>query len=459
MQLAARPRAAFEVGAELTDDIVPDLESTVSDDSFAARMARFAPFEKAPTIAVGVSGGRDSMCLALLASRWVGQRGGEIIALTVDHGLRPDSADEACQVGEWLRGYGIHHHVLRWDGPYPVSGLQAAARAARYRLLGDYCRDYGILHLLVAHHREDQAETVMIRRARDSGRDGLAAMAAVREQPHMRVLRPLLEVSRDCLTATLVAGDQKWVDDPSNDNTAMARGRLRAEGGDMSVAAALTLAQESAQARKVAEQAVAALAARALRFHPGGFVSIDRAVLAAAAPDIVERLLARTVMAVAGRAYPPRGERTRRLQKILIGAASIPGNTLGGCQVVGHQNLLVVCREPARIGPPVGLTPGVETLWDNRFAVSVTKSLGGEYRLDALTATGWAQIVSEDSQLRTTSFPYVARLGLPTVWRANRVVLVPHMGFVNAEESLKSAGLRLAWRPQQPVSPAFFGKV
>ena len=422
-------------------------------------MACFAPFEDAPTIAAAVSGGRDSLSLTLLASRWAARRGGDLVAITVDHGLRPESASEARQVGDWLTAHAIHHHVLHWPGPYPTTGVQAAARQARYRLLTDYCREHAILHLLVGHQREDQAETVWLRRERASGSDGLAAMAAISEQTHLRLLRPLLDVPRERLAATLIAVGQKWIDDPSNDDPGMARGRLRSQTGELSLTDALATAHACALERISAERAAAGLAARALRFDPAGFVTIDRSKLATEAPDIVERVLARTVMTVAGRAYPPRGVRTRRLRAAMADTSGFRSRTLGGCRLIGHENLVYVCREPARVGPPVRLIAGATVVWDNRFSVSVTKNLGKASQLDALTASGWDQIVALDPQLRSSAMPYAARLVLPAVWQAGEVVAVPHLGYVHRGGSALTIGLRLKWLPPLAVAPALFGKV
>src|SRR6185436_2130692 len=179
-------------------------------------MAPFAPFETAPTVAVAVSGGRDSLALALLARAWAAGRGGNVIALIVDHGLRAESAGEAATTLGVLRQQGIEGVILCWSGAKPSSAVQEAARAARYRLLREECRRRGVLHLLVAHHADDQAETVAMRAARQSGPDGLAGMSAAVELPEVRLLRPLLGVLRSRLTATLIARGVPWIDDPSN---------------------------------------------------------------------------------------------------------------------------------------------------------------------------------------------------------------------------------------------------
>ena len=456
----ARLKAAPDAPAGLPAvPLHPSSTTPLSDEEFAARMACFDPFEHAPTIAVAVSGGRDSMGLTLLASRWAARRGGDLVAITVDHGLRPDSASEARQVGDWLTAHAIRHHVLHWPGPYPTTGVQAAARQARYRLLTDYCREHAILHLLVGHHREDQAETVWLRRERASGSDGLAAMAAISEQTYLRLLRPLLDVPRERLAATLTEVGQTWVDDPSNHDLSMARGRLRSQADQLSLTDALATAHTCARERISAERAAAQLAARALRFDPAGFVTIDRSKLTTEAPDIVDRVLARAVMAVAGRAYPPRGERTRRLREAMVNSGDFRSRTLGGCRLIGQQNLVYVCREPARVGPPVRLIEDATAVWDDRFSVSVTKNSGDESRLDALTASGWNQIVALDPKLRSTAMPYAARLVLPAIWRGGHVMAVPHLGYAYRGEPALIGGLRLKWLPQHAVTPALFGKV
>src|SRR3546814_569603 len=154
-------------------------------------------------------------------------RDGSVIALIVDHRLRPDSAAEARTVAGWLAGRGIACRILTHEGGPPAGNLQSAARAMRYRLLAGWCAAAQVLHLALAHHREDQAETLLLRLARGSGVDGLAAMAPVVELPDLRLLRPLLDVPRGRLKATLDRLGQPFVEDPSNRNHAFSRVRLR----------------------------------------------------------------------------------------------------------------------------------------------------------------------------------------------------------------------------------------
>ena len=265
----------------------------LTDDEFSALMDRLGPFEMRPHIAVAVSGGRDSLCLVLLLHRWARRRRGQITALTVDHGLRPDSAAEARTVGCWLRAHKIGHAILTWNRrnqPPPGSGLQAAAREARYRLLCGHCRDLGILHLALAHQRDDQAETFLLRLGRGSGLDELAGMAPVTERDGMRLLRPLLPVPRDRLAATLRGWGQDWIDDPTNENTAHTHRlrRLLPSLAEIGVSAG-RLAETAAvlgQARAAMDRAVAGILAAGVEIDPAGYLWLEPSVLAGAPAEV-----------------------------------------------------------------------------------------------------------------------------------------------------------------------------
>jgi tRNA(Ile)-lysidine synthase len=302
---------------------------------FARLMAPFEPFERAPALAVAVSGGRDSLALALLAEEWAAARGGRIVGLIVDHALRPESAMEATATAALLRRHGCDAEILRWSEAKPNAGLQEAARAARYRLLREACRRRGILHLLVAHHADDQAETVAMRAARQSGPDGLAGMSAAVELPEVRLLRPLLGVCRSRVTATLLTRGVPWIDDPSNADPRFERARLRA--GHRPAAPAAD------GGRSVREQRLAAAAVEALEISPAGDVAIDRSAFVRLRRDQQARLLSRVVQAVSGGDHPPRRDRLERAagrlcDPIARGKSGIAQDfTLSACRLLLRQ--------------------------------------------------------------------------------------------------------------------------
>lgn len=434
-------------------------------------MERLGPFEGAPRLAVGVSGGADSLALTLLADRWARQRGGTLLALTVDHGLRAAAAGEAAQVGTWLRVRGIAHCILPWSGPKPDQGLQAAARAARRDILLGHCGTQGILHLLLAHHQDDQAETLVMRVAADSGPDGLAGMAAIVEMPESRVLRPLLDVPRARLAATLAALDQAWIEDPSNRDLRFSRARIRALTSSAGVVAAPAARFGRERARREFE--VAELLARSTALYPDGWALVAPGVLSAADPAIGRRALARILMCVGGDAYPPRTEGLEHLFEAMRAGRLAGGRTLAGCRLVPRrprfmdgglmQGGLMVVREIAAIGPDVPVTGPGRYAWDGRFQVRVDGKARPGTVLRALGEDGWLALAtalgSGPKPLRSLVLPPV-RASLPALCDLDGVVGVPHLSYRRQgvdPDSVKV--LSVSFRPRHALAGAGFASV
>ncbi len=187
-----------------------------------------APFLLKTPFAVAVSGGADSLALALLTKHYADSNDLQMTTLTVDHGLRSNSTDEAQWVHDLLTEKGIRHETLVWNhDSVPHTKIQERARVARYDLLGQWCLANGVGALLTAHHQDDQIETFFMRLAHRSGLKGLSSMSAVRMMPFGKLVRPLLSVPKERLIATLKAFRCEWCDDPSNTNDAFERVRLR----------------------------------------------------------------------------------------------------------------------------------------------------------------------------------------------------------------------------------------
>ena len=250
----------------------------------------FAPLLRGPEppkAALAVSGGADSTALMVLFAEWLQRAGHDIsrhTVLTVDHGLRAEASAEADAVAAQARALGYRHAVLAWREDKPATGIQSAARRARYRLMGAYMAAHAIPVLLTAHTRDDQAETVIMRLARGSGLDGLGAIVpcvdiadlgadAVREAGAITVVRPLLDVPKSRLVASLRARNRTWIEDPSNQSPAYERARLRAARASF---AALGLSDQmlALSARRL-QRARRALDAAADRFCETGAVVAD----------------------------------------------------------------------------------------------------------------------------------------------------------------------------------------
>jgi tRNA(Ile)-lysidine synthase len=264
--------------------------------------ALFAPFVRAKVFLIAVSGGPDSTALLLMAAEWAKRRGKtRIEAATVDHGLRPESANEAKAVAALCARLGLGHRILQWKGVKPTSRLQERAREARYRLLVDRAKAIGADAVMTAHHADDQAETVLFRLLRGSGVAGLRGMDSITERDGMTIARPLIALKKRDLIAFANARGAPFIDDPSNVDPRFARTRLRAllvrlgeEGLD-----AEALARLARRARDT-EEALAHLTAE-IEAQIGSEATIDGRALFATPIAIAHRILARRVAEVGQR--------------------------------------------------------------------------------------------------------------------------------------------------------------
>lgn len=333
---------------------------------FAAAMA-YALAQGAPWPgAVAVSGGADSTALMHLMAEWArGQGRGAPIVLTVDHGLRPGSGRVARSVVEQARELGLAARKLVWKGDKPEADIEAAAREARYRLMGGWCARHGVKGLYIAHTREDQAETFLLRLARGSGLDGLAAMRVVAAFPvpgnaHPAVVRPLLGMARRRLRDALEARGLGWSEDPMNADPRFARARLRAawpslEALGLTPARIASAACHLGRARDALEAATTALVEEACRFEEDRIL-LDAVRFAAAPREIGLRALAHLLARLSGAPYRPRFERLERLYDAVVASAPTAARTLQGCRIgrapkplrVFGAATLMLTREPGR---------------------------------------------------------------------------------------------------------------
>jgi tRNA(Ile)-lysidine synthase len=334
----------------------------VSDAEFAARLARLGPFEPQPALAVGVSGGADSLASAVLAQRWAAACGGRVLALLVDHGLRAAAAEEIRATVARLEGLGVAWRVLTLTDLPQGASLPARARAARHAALERACAEAGVLHLLLGHHAADQAETLCMRLLAGSLPAGLAGMAALVERPGVRLLRPLLDLPPARLRATLRASGLGWVEDPSNHDAAWQRARIRAlradaDGTGLATAALVAAAAVRGRARLAAEQAAAVALARAVTLFPLGHALWQGALPPAA--------LAALLGLIGGREMPLSAARVAAL------AAAPRPATIAGVRILPAGRLgpgLLVVREAQAVQAPVAAVAGA--VWDGRFRLA-----------------------------------------------------------------------------------------
>jgi tRNA(Ile)-lysidine synthase len=202
------------------------LHSALTQEMFDAQLDALTLPNHVP-LAVAVSGGADSITLTLLMADWCTRHHHPFTALTVDHGFRSESTHEADTVHTMLTARGIHHTILTNPNAKPESNLMEEARKLRYMLLEDYCSQHNIAHLAVAHHQDDQAETFLMRLMRGSGVDGLRCMQSQKQHGTIILLRPLLKFSALSIRKYLINNNIDWIEDPTNQNMAFGRNRVR----------------------------------------------------------------------------------------------------------------------------------------------------------------------------------------------------------------------------------------
>ncbi|MEJ8574089.1 tRNA lysidine(34) synthetase TilS [Microbaculum marinum] len=390
-----------------------------------------APLAAAAGIGLAVSGGADSLALMRLAADWRHRLHPRLpmMVFTVDHALRPEAAAEAAQVAEWARAAGLEHATLVWEGAKPRADIAAAAREARYRLLVEACAAHGLSHLVTAHHRDDQAETLLMRLARGSGVDGLAAMPEASDWRGVVHLRPFLGTAKARLGATLARFGQTWIEDPSNRDDRFARSRIRALMPDLAKEGLASqrlaeTARRMRRARAALESAAADLHRAVVREDPAGFCRIDREAWSSAPEELGLRVLARLLMGIGGTDYPPRLERLERLYGDLTCETEAPAAaTLNGCRVVRSPETVLVLREAGRVGLPVvslDAAPGV--VWDRRFRIDRAGAPAKGLTVRALGADGVA-VVRRTSELR--AIPVVAARVAPAVFLGETLLAAP----------------------------------
>lgn len=336
---------------------------------------------------VAVSGGADSLALAVLAAKIR-----PITAITIDHDLRPDSAAEALQVGVWLSRHDIHHQIIKWSGAKPASNIQALARQARYQLLGKQAAALNSRWILTGHQLDDQAETVLVRLARGSGLAGLSAMTDVANVPgsprssSTKLVRPLLDVPRERLVLALKAMEQEWIEDPSNKDERYDRIKARKmlenpplEG--LTSARLWQTAKSLARAQSAIHHYVDLLKGECVHFNAYGHGFIDIAALRKAPDEVALRLLADLFKEIGAGQYPPRFAKLEDMYNTL--RDDMLGRTLGGALVTGaSQSKVTIVRELA--ATPAQMVVAAGGVFDGRWQIAPDTYESVGYKTPAL---------------------------------------------------------------------------
>lgn len=369
------------------------------------------------TLGVAVSGGSDSVGLLTLLNDWRQDGGPDVCAVTVDHGLRPEGAEEARAVARLCEGWNISHTTLEWEGWDGTGNLPDAARRARYGLMAAWAAKAGIPAIAVAHTADDQAETFLMRLARVAGLDGLSAMTPRWQQGGITFLRPLLTVTREELREVLRERGVGWIDDPTNADPMYERVRARqvlqalAPLG-IEAATLAEVASNLADARSVI-QAQVALAAQQVARIEAGDVLVDRSGLSGLDPEIIRRLLQEAILWISGADYPPRGAALKRVMRAIDAGDS---TTLHGCRFITRSDTLRITREEQAVA---GMTASPGAIWDGRWRLTGPEAEGAT--VAALGENGLRYCPDRQN----SALPAASLRASPAVWQGQTLLAAP----------------------------------
>ncbi len=374
-------------------------------------------------IGVAVSGGSDSLALLIGLSKAFRERDVKIFVATVNHGLRPEAADEAEAVAKFCNDLGHPHTVLHWDTPRHEGNIQGQARAARFDLLSKWALENKISLVALGHTADDQAETVLMRLRREAGVSGLAGIPERRVHGGVEFFRPVLKMRREELRDVLHGERVGWIDDPSNDNDMFERVRTRKalavlEDLGVSPLAFSTVAHNLTQARKALEW-YSFLEAREVLSARFGAVIISRRAFRVLPAEISHRLLTSSIQWLTGEVYVPRRRAMTQARDVVKQGGS---HTVAGCRLLAKGDRAWVFREHNALCTSE-VAPGQE--WDTRWLV-----YGGDSACLSVRALG-PNGVRQCPDWRALDCPREVLESTPGVWNGDELVAAPQAGFEN----------------------------
>lgn len=391
-------------------------------DEILRHVARVVlPQSAPPKIAVAVSGGGDSMALLHLYAH-LAHEGCQVEAVTLDHGLRPAAVDEAAFVADFCARQNIPHQTLHWDGWDGAGNLMAAARVARYRLIAEWARARGIGFVVLGHTKDDVAENFLIRLARKSGPDGLAAMDVQFERDGVQWARPLWQQSRADLRDYLRRHDVDWIDDPTNDDDAFERVRVRKALvilDELGVSAdVLASVSGSMRGARDALHHYARIEARRYGVQEQGDLVLRLGMTGPLPAEIKRRLWNAALRWVNGAAYPPRNS---ALVEAVAGLTQDGNATVGGCLITRKGDDWRVTREYQMVRNIVCKSTEV---WDGRWVLDGPH--GPDFEIRAL-----GEGIRDCPDWRDTGLPRTSLIATPAIWHKQTLVGAPVAGLAN----------------------------
>ncbi len=408
-------------------------------DKFATQMNNFYPFEQAPIIAVAISGGADSLSLLLLSYAWAKAQGGRVIALTVDHRLRPESINEAEYVASICNDLDIEHYILNWQHEYVSSNVQARAREARYNLLTAFCNENNIIHLLTAHHRDDLIENFFIRLSRGSGIIGLSKHN-IHYNNNIRILRPLADFGKNDCYKILEHYRIKPIEDPSNKSDKYLRSQIRkaltynnSKGTldtDLLKKHTYSIIENLSLTAKTLEKGFLNCLAVSTNIYSVGYAEIHLNKFWGFAEEERVLVISHLLTIISGSSKVPRYDSVKELHSHLLIKENFK-KTLHGCILKKDDGIVTIYREFGKI-LPTKIALEHNTIWDNRFICKLNNHLNSsDLYIDYITESDY-KILKKDF-IEAITLPKQIIFTLPAVKYIEKCLAIPHINYYTVE--------------------------
>ena len=433
-------------------------------------MDNIGSYEKNPHLAVAVSGGCDSLCLAILAKEWTNKRGGKITALIVDHGLRKNSKKECKETQNILKKRKIFSHCFKWKfSKLPKSGVQEKAREFRYNIFEDWCFKKNIKHLLVAHHFEDQKETFFMRLNDNSNIYGLACMTKILLKKKIRILRPFLDFKKKEIIKYLKEKKINWIEDPTNISSKYFRNRLRKilpklEKKGLTDNKLKKILKRAQKERKKIDKKTNIWLIKNVEINTLGYALINFDRLKLLNKEDFIFIFSRILNVISGLFYVPKSKYVYNFYKKIKFDENIKHINLGGCHIFLFKKKLYICREIFKKNRKQKINFQFnKIICDNRFEIEqkknknffLKKKLGKSVFIEQLQKKGWNKILLKNEKLKKKFIiPNKIILSLPAIKnKKNDVLYVPHLKYYSNVKSKKEfSDMNFLFKPDIPLS-------
>ncbi|MAZ46727.1 MAG: tRNA lysidine(34) synthetase TilS, partial [Rickettsiales bacterium] len=342
----------------------------ISKSEFTSLMNSNFVFEKAPHIGLSISGGPDSMALLMLVKNWIRSKSGKITVFHFDHKMRENSSKEASWLKEYISKLGVEFHLLTWDRKNQIRLNMKNAREARYEKILSISKKLKIIHVMTAHHSDDNLETYYMRKKRNSSGLGLSSIPKVLIKENLQIIRPLLSFSKDRLISTCNFFNAKWIEDTSNLNVEYERPRVRKELSKKTTRELLKLEKEFKNRKsknELMEKEIRNFFLNHLIFFEYGVFEIRKKKFLECSKELKIMILKKILTTASGKIFPPKEVSVKYLIN-LIQLNHFFKHTLHDCLLEVNAEKILVFREISSIKEEKKIIPkGNSYLWDNRF--------------------------------------------------------------------------------------------